>query len=323
MSNGDKFATVMSLKVTNLTKIFDSNAAVNGISFEVTEPSVVGFLGPNGAGKTTTMRIVTGFLKATSGTVTIDGETMSPDSFKLRSQIGYLPESNPLYPELEVREFLQFAAELAGMSPATESERMDFVIERCSLKEVLFEPISHLSKGYKQRVGLAQAIVHDPKILILDEPTSGLDPNQVIEIRKLISELAREKFVILSTHILSEVQALCDRVLIISEGKLVLDSSTSDLQHRGTGNISITLKTSSSLETVRSKIGESIRPVSMECDRKDETVTVLLNTDDSDALREKIFDTCVSNGFKIIALTGGGSDLEALFRKLTVGADET
>jgi gliding motility-associated transport system ATP-binding protein len=321
--NGDKFATVMSLKVSELTRFFGTKAAVDGVSFEVNVPSVVGFLGPNGAGKTTTMRIITGFLAPSNGTISISGVEASPDNFKLRSKIGYLPESNPLYTELEVHEYLKFAGELAGLSAQTTEERLDYVVDRCGLEEVLYEPIYHLSKGYKQRVGLAQAIIHDPEILILDEPTSGLDPNQVIEIRELISELARQKFVILSTHILSEVQALCNRVLIINKGKLVLDATSEELQQNGIGGLSLVVKTTKPVEDVKETIANAVMAKGISAELDSGLISIRLPVEDNSVIREKIFDACVANGFKLLGINNAGSDLEKIFRELTVGDNET
>lgn len=320
--NGDKFATVMSLKVAELTRFFGPVAAVDDVSFEVNVPSVVGFLGPNGAGKTTTMRIITGFLAASSGTISVDGEEVNADNFKLRSKIGYLPESNPLYAELEVHEHLKFAGELSGLSAEKIEDRLDYVVDRCGLEEVLCEPIYQLSKGYKQRVGLAQAIIHDPELLILDEPTSGLDPNQVIEIRHLISELAREKFVILSTHILSEVQALCNRVLIINKGKLVLDATTEELQRSGVGGLSVVVKTTKPAELVKDAIRNAVQASGISASVEGGLISLRLSVDDNDQTREKVFDACVANGFKLLDMTSSGSDLEKVFRELTVGDND-
>ena len=321
--NGDKFATVMSLKVAELTKIFGTVAAVDGVSFEISVPSVVGFLGPNGAGKTTTMRVITGFLAPSHGSVKIDDEEVNMDNFRLRSKIGYLPESNPLYADLEVHEYLKFAGQLAGLGPKRTDERLDYVVDRCGLEDVLYEPISHLSKGYKQRAGLAQAIIHDPDILILDEPTSGLDPNQVIEIRKLISELAQQKFVILSTHILSEVQALCNRVLIINKGKLVLDATSEELQRDGLGGLTLLIKTPRSREEVEKVISDAIPIKRISSTAESGLVSIQLSSEDSHEIREKIFDACVTNGMKLLDIRSSGSDLEKVFRELTVGENET
>ncbi len=313
----------MSLKVAELTRFFGPVAAVNGVSFEINVPSVVGFLGPNGAGKTTAMRIITGFLAPTSGKIAIDDEEATPDNFKLRSKVGYLPESNPLYTELEVHEYLKFAGELSGLTSRKTGDRLEYVTERCGLSDVLYEPIFHLSKGYKQRVGLAQAIIHDPELLILDEPTSGLDPNQVIEIRELISELAQKKFVILSTHILSEVQALCNRVLIINKGKLVLDATTEELQQNGIGALSLIIKTKEPVEDVKNAISNAAQSKGISAEAEDGTVSVKLSVEDSNETREKIFDACVANGYKLLDMSNSGSDLEKIFRELTMGDNET
>ncbi len=313
----------MSLKVEGITKLFGDTKAVDNVSFEIDKPSVVGFLGPNGAGKTTTMRIITGFLSPTGGMAVIDGETVDANNYGLRSRIGYLPESNPLYTELEVHEYLKFTGQLAGLPPKKTNERLDYVVERCGLREVLYEPIYRLSKGYKQRVGLAQAIIHDPKILILDEPSSGLDPNQVIGIRQLISELATEKFVVLSTHILSEVQALCNRVLIINKGKLVLDATSDELQHSGTGSVAVLIKVPGDADAAVSAFQDALQPRKLTLDRDGELISLHLAIEDSNDVREKIFDICVAHGFKILGLSSSGSDLEKIFRELTVGSDET
>jgi ABC-2 type transport system ATP-binding protein len=313
----------MSLKVAELTRFFGTVAAVDAVSFEIGIPSVVGFLGPNGAGKTTTMRIITGFLAPSHGKILVDDEEVNPDNYKLRSKIGYLPESNPLYTELEVHEYLKFAAELSGLKAEKTVERLDYVVDRCGLEEVLFEPIGHLSKGYRQRVGLAQAIIHDPEILILDEPTSGLDPNQVIEIRKLISELAREKFVVLSTHILSEVQALCNRVLIINKGKLVLDATSEELQQNGIGGLSLVVKTTRSIGEVKEIISNATQAKEVSAELESGLISMRLVLEDSNEMRERIFDACVTNGFKLLGINNTGSDLENIFRELTMGENET
>lgn len=321
----------MDLKLNEVSRFFGSALAVNGVSFEIDTPSVVGFLGPNGAGKTTTMRIITGFLAASKGSVTIDGEAVSPENVELRSRIGYLPESNPLYTELEVHEYLKFAAELSGLNPSKAEERLEYVADRCGIKEVLYEPIYQLSRGYKQRVGLAQAIIHDPEILILDEPTSGLDPNQVVGIRGLIFELAMEKFVVLSTHILSEVQALCGRVLIINRGKLVLDATKEELQNASAGNISLVIRSGSSVEVVKNVLENTLHITGISSSgeleswsgERTDVIALRLAMPDSSKTREQIFDACVSNGYKILELNRSGSDLEKLFRELTTANDET
>lgn len=222
----------MSLQVKNLTKIYGSQRAVNDISFCVEEGEIVGFLGPNGAGKSTTMKIATGFLAPTRGTVTVGQHDVAADPLRAKKITGYLPEHNPLYLDLYVHEYLRFIGRLYGLHGRFLRSRVGEIIELCGLTSEQNKRMEALSKGYRQRVGLAQALIHDPKVLILDEPTSGLDPNQLVEIRKLIKESSRNKTVIFSTHIMQEVQALCDRVIVISRGEIVADSTLDDLLNK-------------------------------------------------------------------------------------------
>ncbi len=218
------------IRVQNLTKTYGDQHAVDAISFEVATGEILGFLGPNGAGKTTTMKIITCFMPATSGNVEVDGLDVFDHSLEVRRKIGYLPETTPLYPEMNVAEYLEFIQALRQMPISSRNFRMKEMVELCGLGEVMHKDIGELSKGYRQRVGLAQAIIHDPEILILDEPTIGLDPNQVVEIRRLISTLGERKTLILCTHILSEVEAACNRVMIINHGKIVADGTPETLR---------------------------------------------------------------------------------------------
>ncbi|MCK9610673.1 MAG: ATP-binding cassette domain-containing protein [Candidatus Cloacimonas sp.] len=217
------------IKIDKLSRNFGDIKAVDEISFCIQDKEIVGFLGPNGAGKTTTLRMIVGYLQPASGNIEIDGESIFTDPLKACRQIGYLPEQNPLYDEMTVVELLAYFAALRKLKRDYFRERLNFVEKNCGLKEVLNQRIGTLSKGYRQRTGLAQAILHDPKILLLDEPTSGLDPNQIIEIRELIRELGKEKMVLLSSHIMQEVQALCDRVVIINKGKIIVDDTIENL----------------------------------------------------------------------------------------------
>ena len=217
------------IKIDKLSRNFGEIKAVDEISFCIQDKEIVGFLGPNGAGKTTTLRMIVGYLQPGSGNIEIDGESIFTDPLKASRQIGYLPEQNPLYEEMTVVELLAYFAALRKLKRDYFRERLNFVVKKCGIKEVLNQRIGTLSKGYRQRTGLAQAILHDPKILILDEPTSGLDPNQIIEIRELIRELGKEKMVLLSSHIMQEVQALCDRVVIINKGKIIVDDTIENL----------------------------------------------------------------------------------------------
>jgi ABC-2 type transport system ATP-binding protein len=230
----------MSIKVQHLTKIFGEQKAVNNISFEAKKGEVLGFLGPNGAGKTTTMKILTCYLPQTEGKAEVCGYDVASHSMEVRECIGYLPEHNPLYKDMYVKEYLAFVARLHKIgNPA---KRVGEMIEMTGLGQEQNKLISALSKGYRQRVGLAQAMLHDPQVLILDEPTSGLDPNQLIEIRSLIKQMGREKTVVFSTHIMQEVQALCDRVIIINKGKIVADDPIGSLQNRVTGEMVVTVE---------------------------------------------------------------------------------
>ena len=218
----------MSLSVKNITKQYKKQIAVDDISFEIKSGEIVGFLGPTGAGKSTTMKIISCFIPPTKGTVTVCGFDVSNDDLKVKKKVGYLPESNPLYYDMYVKEFLSFIASLHKIN--NQKERIKEMIEMVGLQNEQHKKIGTLSKGYKQRVGLAQAMIHDPEVLILDEPTSGLDPNQIIEIRELIKNFGKDKTVLLSTHIMQEVESMCDRVIIINEGKLVADDSVESIK---------------------------------------------------------------------------------------------
>ncbi len=223
------------ITVTDLTKRYARHTAVDHISFEVHKGQIVGFLGPNGAGKTTTMRMLTCFLPPTSGTATVAGFDVLEQSFEVKKRIGYLPETPPLYPEMRTAEYLQFVGSLKGLAKAELAKRVDYVCDRCAIADVKDKLLGKLSKGYRQRVGLAQAIIHNPDVLILDEPTSGLDPKQINETRELIKSLAGDHTIILSTHILPEVEQTCEQVIIINKGKLVATDSVSNLQNRARG----------------------------------------------------------------------------------------
>src|SRR6202045_5381209 len=227
------------ITVSDLTKKYARHTAVDHISFEVQKGQIVGFLGPNGAGKTTTMRMLTCFLPPTAGTATVAGFDVLEQSFEVKKRIGYLPETPPLYPEMRTAEYLQFVGSLKGLSKSELAKRVDYVCDRCAIADVKDKLLGKLSKGYRQRVGLAQAIIHNPDVLILDEPTSGLDPKQINETRDLIKSLAGDHTIILSTHILSEVEQICQQVIIISKGKLVATDTVDNLQNRSRGAESV------------------------------------------------------------------------------------
>ncbi len=224
----------MSIKITNLTKSYGNQLAIDAISFEVNMGEIVGFLGPNGAGKSTTMKILTGFLVANGGSAQIMGEEVGPDNLNLKKKVGYLPEHNPLYLDMYVKEFLGFIGELYGLKGGILKEKINDTINLVGLNTQQNKKIGQLSKGYRQRVGLAQAMIHNPDVLILDEPTTGLDPNQLLEIRQVIKNAGKNKAVLFSTHIMQEVEAICDRVVVINKGKIVANNTLSEL--KATGN---------------------------------------------------------------------------------------
>lgn len=246
------------IEVTHLCKKFGTFQAVKDLSFSVPQGQVLGFLGPNGAGKSTTMKMLTGFLKPTSGKATINGAEVTKDSLTVRRQIGYLPESSPSYGEMTVAEFLEFVAEMRGYSGSQIKVKLDRAVKLCFLGEVIHQPIETLSKGFKQRVGFAQALIHDPPVLILDEPTDGLDPNQKHEVRQLIKQMGDSKTIILSTHILEEVEAVCQRAIIIANGQIVADESPEALVRKSKLHNALTIKfPENQLESAKQVLAEA------------------------------------------------------------------
>ncbi|RED93411.1 ATP-binding cassette domain-containing protein [Marinoscillum furvescens] len=306
----------MSIVVENLTKKYGEQKAVNDISFEIKTGEVVGFLGPNGAGKSTTMKIITCFMAPTSGDVRLDNDSIHQNPEAIKRKIGYLPENNPLYLDMPIVDYLRFTAEIQGVAKSQIPTRIGEMIERCGLDREKHKNINELSKGYRQRVGLAQAMIHDPEVLILDEPTTGLDPNQIVEIRKLIKELGKEKTVILSSHILSEVEATCDRILIINRGRIVADGTADTLRSQSQGQellkVHIEADTSAAEAAVRSLA--SVEKVST-IDGKDGWLQVQSKPDLSS--RKEIFDLCVKNKWYLLDMTGQETRLEDVFQKLT------
>lgn len=300
----------MSVKVSNLTKIYGEQKAVDHISFEVSRGEVLGFLGPNGAGKSTTMKILTGFIPQTEGKASVCDFDVEKNPLEAKSKIGYLPENNPLYTDMYVKEFLLFVAGLNGISGAQKKSRMHEMLEVTGLTQEQNKKIGALSKGYRQRVGLAQALIHDPEVLILDEPTSGLDPNQLVEIRQLISQLGKEKTVILSTHIMQEVQALCQRVIIINKGKIVADDSTENLQRHTSSEIVVRV---SFKEKVKEKLLEEINGVKNVRHTGNNNFELTATHD----IQESVFHFAVQNQLTITSLTQEKQNLEDVFHKLT------
>jgi ABC-2 type transport system ATP-binding protein len=310
------------ITLNNLTKKYGEQIVVNDVSFEVKAGEILGFLGPNGAGKTTTMRMLTCYLPPTSGTATVDGLDIHEDSMKIRNKIGYLPEDNPLYLDMNVVDYLKFAAKLHGVPQHKMKERLERVIETCGLRREFHKDIGELSKGYRQRVGLAQAMIHDPKYLILDEPTTGLDPNQIIEIRHLIKELGKEKTVILSTHIMQEVQASCDRVLIINRGNIVADGTPEELQStfkgKETFHLELKLPDHQKFEDILWSKFPQLTSVDSVMLSDDENIWhINLETEKDIDLREDIFKLAVEKGWIILEMHREHVSLEHVFIELT------
>ncbi|MCX8489667.1 MAG: gliding motility-associated ABC transporter ATP-binding subunit GldA [Cyclobacteriaceae bacterium] len=302
----------MSLTVTNLSKQYGQQMAVDNISFSVQQGEIVGFLGPNGAGKSTTMKMATSYLPPTSGSITINGLNVVEQPMAVKRIIGYLPEHNPLYLEMYVHEYLQFVASVYGLTKKETINRVGEMIELCGLAKEQNKRIESLSKGYRQRVGLAQALIHNPQVLILDEPTSGLDPNQILEIRKLIKQISEQKTVILSTHIMQEVQALCDRVIVIHQGKIVADDLLKNLLSGKKEQVVLVVEWDGAIPL--SAI-ESISGVEkVEIDKH----LCRITTQSSDEVRSAIFRLSADRNLALLSLKVEENTLEDIFRSLTI-----
>jgi ABC-2 type transport system ATP-binding protein len=307
------------IQIKNLTKRFGDVMAVDDVSVDVHTGEILGFLGPNGAGKTTTVRIVTCYMLPTSGWVQVDGLSVFEHSLEVRRKIGYLPESAPLYSEMIVSDYLGFVMSIRGIAKERRGSRMKEIAEICGLGPVIHRNIGELSKGFRQRVGLAQAMVHDPEVLILDEPTSGLDPNQIAEIRGLIKELGKEKTVVLCTHILPEVEATCGRVLIINEGRIVADGSPAQLQSSFQGKEQVHLELKSLSGDVQDKLGklENVEKVEMIESDGGGLKKFTLECSKGVDLREKVFHLAVESGWVLLEMRRERASLEEIFRQLT------
>ena len=299
----------MSIEVKDLLKVYGTQKAVNNISFTIGKGEIVGFLGPNGAGKSTTMKIVTGYLLQDAGTAKVCGIDVLQHPLEIKKKIGYLPEANPLYFDMYIKEYLSF---IAGVHQIKNSKTaIQNIIELTGLTVESKKKIGQLSKGYKQRVGLAAALVHDPEVLILDEPTSGLDPNQIVEIRNVIKDQGKNKTVLFSSHILQEVQAICDRVMIINKGELVADDSLSNLRQNTKGNfVKIVFEESISIELLKQIPG--VTKVIKESNQ-----SWKLATANADAVRKQLIELTLSNNLNIVSLQTEGNNLEEIFRSLT------
>lgn len=299
----------MSIQTENLTKIYGNQKALDGISFEARPGEILGFLGPNGAGKSTTMKILTCFLPQTSGKATVCGYDVVAHPVEVRRRIGYLPELNPLYTDMYIKEYLMFSAEVQGIKKNAAS-RVDEMIERVGLEQERKKKIGQLSKGYKQRVGLAQAMLHNPSVLILDEPTSGLDPNQVIEIRELIRQIGKDKTVLFSTHIMQEVEALCDRVVIINKGKIVANDRLDNLFKKLSGDITITVEFKQEIPLSALKQLTGVKQITQKKNR----YTLQCQGD----LREAISTLSGQQGWVLLGMNLEENTLEEVFQKLTL-----
>lgn len=309
----------MSIVVEGLTKTYGPQKAISNLSFTVNKGEILGFLGPNGAGKSTTMKIIACYLAPTEGDVTLEEMSIHTNAGDIKKKIGYLPENNPLYMEMDVMDYLAFCGEIQGIGRAEVKRAMHHMVEVCGLTKEKHKRIHQLSKGYRQRVGLAQALIHDPEVLILDEPTSGLDPNQIVEIRNLIREIGKEKTVILSSHILSEVEATCDRILIINRGRIVADGSAESLRASSEGKeaLSVQIAAKESPEEVQGILHDidSVEKVELLADKGDGCY--LLQSKPKESSRKDIFRTCVDKDWTLLEMTGKGVSLEDVFRELT------
>lgn len=300
----------MSIKVSNLTKEYGPQKAVDDISFSVNEGEIVGFLGPNGAGKSTTMKIITGFLPPTSGTVEVEAESVSDQPMSVKRKTGYLPEHNPLYLDMYVHEYLGFMAGISGLPSSTRKTRIAEMVDLCGITREQNKKIGTLSKGFRQRVGLAQALVHNPKVLILDEPTSGLDPNQLIEIRNLIRTVSKNKTVLFSTHILQEVEALCTRVLVINRGKIVADDHLGNLVQAAGNFLVVEFEREANLNELEKVDGV------MEV-RKTGDFRYRVSVSPGHDVRPRLVSFAAAQNLSLIGLQQQENSLESIFSQLT------
>jgi len=308
----------MDIVVENLTKKYGAQRAVDNISFRVKTGEILGFLGPNGAGKTTTMKAIATYLTPNEGDIHVGNFSIHESPDEIKKNIGYLPENNPLYNEMPVIDYLKFVAELQGIEKGRIREKILHMINTCGLEGEKHKKIGELSKGYRQRVGLAQALIHDPQVLILDEPTSGLDPNQIVEIRELIKKIGREKTVILSSHILAEVEATCDRILIINKGKIVADGTSRDLRKQSEGHEILRVKIEDGDKNEIFKALQGLNTIGMVDFMKKDDTAFEIQTKPGLSSRREVFNLCVGKGWILTEMTPIETKLEDIFRELTM-----
>ena len=306
------------IKVRDLSKNYGSVEAVKSVSFDLNDGEVIGFLGANGAGKTTTLKMMTGYLVPSNGSITVNGMDIIDDTHAIQQQIGYLPELNPLYNEMRVFDYLEFLASIRNITGSDFKKALSRVVEQCGLRGVVHKNISDCSKGYKQRIGLAAAMIHDPKILILDEPVTGLDPNQIIEIRSLIKSLGQEKLVFMSSHILQEIQATVDRIIIINQGEIVANGTNEELMTGFMGNVLLTMEVKGAKVDSIKHIQATLPNVKLVSHVKNKSIyTLQLEYDNNKDPREDIFKYAVKNKWTVLKMSPKTTDLEAIFRDLT------
>ena len=308
----------MDIVVDQITKTYGVQKAVDELSFTVKTGEVLGFLGPNGAGKSTTMKAITCYLHLNEGDISVGGISVLKNPDEVKKHIGYLPENNPLYPDMPVVDYLRFSAELQGVGKEKVAEQIAEMIRICGLKGEKHKKIRELSKGYRQRVGLAQALIHDPEVLILDEPTTGLDPNQIVEIRDLIRKIGREKTVILSSHILAEVEATCDRILIISKGKIVADGTSDQLRKQAQGDEILHVQISNGERNQIYEALKSLPTVALTDFIHPQENRFEIHSKAGESSAKAIFDLCVRNNWYISELTPIETKLEDVFREVTM-----
>ncbi len=310
------------IEIDSLTKNYGHHTVVDNLTFNCEPGEVLGFLGPNGAGKSTTMKMITGFVAPTSGRVSVCGHDIEDDALAARRRLGYLPEGAPCYPEMTPATFLDFVADIRELTGSNRKERLDDVIGKLHLESVLNQTIDTLSKGFKRRVGLAQAILHDPEVLILDEPTDGLDPNQKYEVRELIRSMAAEKLIVISTHILEEVEAVCSRAIIIANGKILADDGPRQLAARSRyhNSVRIGLADSNNFDEIRAAVGQLASVETTESNREDHTITAIAAANGKEPWRD-VSDLISEKGWQVVSVQLEAGRLDEVFRQITGGAE--